>query len=99
VDAAVVTDGSIHTVLSDTEQQTKKNGFDRGLQPDRIVTVSQTDGNLMFEVAWKNSNESESDLIEASVVYRKCPLLALEFFKNAFETSVSDETLLAVTNE
>lgn len=75
------------------------DGFDRGLQPDRIVTVSQTDGTLMFLVAWKNPIENEADLIEASVIYRKCPLLALEFFKQAFDTSLKNETSSTINKQ
>jgi len=83
-------------VLSDVKEET---GLDRGLQPDRIVTVSQNDGNLIFLVAWKNADEVEAELIEASVVYRKWPLLALKFFEEAYDTSVKNKALLAATEK
>lgn len=83
--------------ISGTKQE-NKNKSAKGLEADRIIAVSQTDGNLMFLVAWKNSTKSEADLVNASVVYRKWPLLALAFFKEALDTSLKDGTS-AMTNK
>jgi len=56
-----------------------KVGFDRGLEPDHIVGATEEDGKLKFLIAWKNSNAA--DLLESTVVYNRCPQLAIKFFE------------------
>jgi len=56
-----------------------KVGFDRGLEPDHIVGATEVNGKLMFLIAWKNSEVA--DLLESTVVYKKCPQLAIQFFE------------------
>lgn len=54
-------------------------GFDRGLEPDHIVGATEQNGKLMFLVAWKGTEVA--DLLESTVVYKKCPQLAIKFFE------------------
>ncbi|XP_022182456.1 uncharacterized protein LOC111042219 [Myzus persicae] len=54
-------------------------GFDRGLEPDHIIGAVQVNGKLMFLMAWKNAEIA--DLLEATVVYHRCPQIAIQFFE------------------
>jgi len=60
----------------------KKVGFDRGLEPDHIVGATQVDGKLMFLIAWKDSTNGEADLLDSSLVYNRCPQIAIKFFED-----------------
>uniref|UniRef100_A0A2S2NZP3 Chromobox 1 n=1 Tax=Schizaphis graminum TaxID=13262 RepID=A0A2S2NZP3_SCHGA len=63
----------------------KKVGFDRGLEPDRIVGTTEDKGKLMFLIAWKNSVDGEADLLEAKEIYEKYPQLAINYFAERAE--------------
>lgn len=56
-------------------------GFDRGLEPDYIVGATQRNGNLMFLMTWKNSEDGAADLLDSSLVYKRCPQIAIKFFE------------------
>ncbi|XP_022177461.1 skin secretory protein xP2-like [Myzus persicae] len=66
------------TYFYDDKDQSKV-GFDRGLEPDRIVGATEVNGQLMFLIAWKNAEIA--DLLEAPVIYKRCPQLAIQFFE------------------
>lgn len=65
-----------------------KVGFDRGLEPDHIVGATEVDGKLMFLIAWKNSEIA--DLLESTVVYDRCPQIAIQFFEARLKYCPSD---------
>jgi len=56
-------------------------GYDRGLEPHNIIGATERDGRLMFLIAWKNSVDGKTDLLEAAEVYKKSPQAAIEFFQ------------------
>jgi len=62
-----------------TSTESSKVGFDRGLEPDHIVGATEVDGKLKFLIAWKNSEVA--DLLEATMIYEKCPQIAIQFFE------------------
>ena len=59
--------------------QPQPKGFDRGLEPEKILGVTNTSGELMFLIQWKGAEEA--DFVKASECNTRYPQMVISFYQ------------------
>jgi len=83
---------SSDTEVSDPETDDEIDGltgFERGLQPEKIIGVTQIEGKLVFLMNWHGCRLT--DLVPHEEANQKCPQVVIDFYEQKLVQNISSE--------
>ncbi|KAK9730497.1 Chromo (CHRromatin Organization MOdifier) domain [Popillia japonica] len=78
-------------------EDNRSRGFDRGLEPDKIVGATDASGELMFLMMWKGCDEA--DLVPARQANIRCPNMVINYYQNKSPWYTKKSTRARVVEE